>query len=303
MLEFLGRLLGWLRGGAAAASSYALHALLLLLPILVANGAAAVGSWMVRALQLLLQLPGLVAGGVAVAAPHVQHVLLQLAALMADWALTAGSHVLHVSQQLAALAVYGLQLGWGAALVLAFVYLSRFRIGTEWLQYLESQWDLLQAWAWAYIMRERRWLALWKAFVRNRKRLKYTILALRLVKLIRLTYVFMEDLFFTCYWFFLIFDDYARDLVADFYLYYDDYYLENDNVGFVTWYWYYIFREQSLYHQAARWAADPAPVRSQRQWEARWGAYMQGLRRAYLSHYSRVAIWLDAFRDAAGPGR
>ena len=105
--------------------------------------------------------------------------------------------------------------------------------------------------------------------MRNRKRLKYTILALRLVRLIRPTYVFKEDVFFTCYWFFLIFDDYARDLVADFYLYYDDYYLENDNVGFVAWYWYHIFKEQALYHQVARQAADPARPRSRRQWRAR----------------------------------
>ena len=295
--------MGWLWGGAAAAGSYALHVLLLLLPILVANGAAATGSYALRALQFLLQLPGLVVGGAAAAAPHVQHVLLQLSGLVVGGALAAGSYALHALQQLSALAVCGLQLACGAALVLAFVYLSRFRIGPEWCQYLESRWDRLQAVAWAYIMRERRWLALWKAFVRNRKRLKYTILFLRLVSLIRLTYVFMEDVFFTCYWFFLIFDDYARDLVVDFYLYYDDYYIENDNVGFVAWYWFYIFREQSLYHQAARQAADPARPRCRRGWGARWGAYLHGLRRAYLGHYSRVAIWLDAFRDAAGPRR
>ena len=299
----MGRLLGWLRGGAAAAGSYALHVLLLLLPVLVANGAAATGSYALRALRLLLQLPGLVVSATAAAAPHVLHVLQQLAALAVAEVQAAGSWALHVLHQLAALAACGSQLACGAALVLAFVYLSRFRIGPEWGQYLASKWELLQAWAWAYIMRERRWLALWKAFVRNRKRLKYTILALRLARLIRLTYVFMEDVFFTCYWFFLIFDDYARDLVADFHLYYDDYYLENDNVGFVTWYWFHIFKEQALYHQVARQAADPVQPRSRRQWGARWGAYLHGLRRAYLGHYSRVAIWLDAFRDAAGPRR
>lgn len=299
--------MGWLRGSAAAAGSYALHALLLLLPVLAANGPAAVGSYVLRALQLLQQLPTLVAGGAVAAAPHVQHVLLELSALVAAWVQAAGFCALHVLQQLSALAVYGLRLACGAALVLALVSLSRdrdrFRVRLEWCRYVESRWERFQAGAWAYIMRERRWLALWKAFVRNRKRLKYTILALRLVSLIRLTYVFMEDVFFTCYWFFLIFDDYARDLVEDFYLYYDDYYLENDNVGFVAWYWFHIFKEQALYHQVARQAADPKRPQSQRRWGARWGAYLHGLRRAYLGHYSRVAIWLDAFRDAAGPRR
>jgi hypothetical protein len=158
VLEFLGRLLGWLRGGAASAGSYALHVLLLLLPVLVANGASAVGSYVLRTLQLLLQLPALV----AVAAPHVQHVLLQLAASVVAWAQAAGSCVLHVLQQLSALAVCGLQLACGAALALAFVYLARsqLRVKREWCQYLASKWELLQAWAWAYIMRERRWLAL-----------------------------------------------------------------------------------------------------------------------------------------------
>ena len=152
--------MGWLRGGAAAAGSYALHVLLLLLPVLVANGAAATGSYVLRALQLLQLLPGLVMGAAAAAAPHVLHVLQELAALAAAEAQAAGSWVLHVLQELAALAVYGSQLACGAALVLAFVYLSRFRIGPEWGQYLASRWELLQAEAWAYIMRERRWLAL-----------------------------------------------------------------------------------------------------------------------------------------------
>lgn len=88
--------------------------------------------------------------------------------------------------------------------------------------------------------------------MRNRKRIKYTMIVLRLAELVRLTYVFVEDIFLTCYWYYLIVEDYARDLVGDLYIYYDDYYLENENLAITFWYYRYIFREQVLYYQVAR---------------------------------------------------
>lgn len=87
--------------------------------------------------------------------------------------------------------------------------------------------------------------------MRNRKRIKYALITLRLVKLIRLTYVFVEDIFLTCYWYYLTVQDYAVELVCDFYIFYEEYFLEMENLAYVFWYNRHIFREQVLYFQVA----------------------------------------------------
>ena len=215
VLQFLGRLLGWLRGGAAAASS----------------AVSAVLGWTAT----------LVSGG--------------------------------------------LQVAGGAVLVFAFARLPRWKLDptTWWLL-----WQRLRTAAGAYIMRKRRWLNLYRSFVRNRRRLKYTLIELRLVELVRLTYVFVEDIFFTCYWYYLVMQDYARELVRDFMIYYDDYYLETEDLAFTYWYFYYIFREQVLYYHAARRALGTlagALTTNRRSYVLQWRLALQRRRLPRLSYY------------------
>lgn len=146
----------------------------------------------------------------------------------------------------------GLQLAGAAALVALFVAALWGRNYYVNRRPLDAAVDWLLQAIGAFLLRKRRWLWLFRAFVRNRYYIKHTAIFLRLVSLIRLTYIFVEDIGLTCWWYFLILEDYARDLVCDFLVHYEDYYVETDNLSFVYWYFFYIFREQVLYYQVAR---------------------------------------------------
>jgi hypothetical protein len=233
-------------------------------------------------------------------ASDVLHILGWLLGWLWGGARTAGAYALQVLAQLPVLAVGGAQLGLGLAMVAVFVGFTRFASRVLDRARLQRGWHRLLRAAAAYIMRKRRWLRLWKAFVRNRKRIKYTLLLLHLVDLIRVTYVWLEDMFFTCYWYFLVMQDAAGVLVDDFYIYYEEYYIEMENVMFVYWYYFYIFREQALYFQLVRRVMGGRPVEGRRAWHLQWEAYLRARRLSYMAYYYWSAFYAHFHR---GKGR
>lgn len=222
VLYFLGRLLGWLRGGASSASSYMLH--------------------------VLSQVPALLTGAA--------------------------------------------QLGLAVAAVGVFVFLSRFALQRRpVLRVRERARVYVVAAVKAYVMHKRRWLGLWKAFVRNRRRIKFTLLWLNLVKLLRVTYVLVEDIFWTCRWYFWVMQDYAWTLAEDFLIYYEEYFIESENLAFTYWYYFYIFREQVLYFEVARRVLRGASFRGRRRHQLRWAAALRRRRLDYLAYHDWVAYF------------
>ena len=205
----------------------------------------------------------------------------------------SSSYVLAVLARLPRLVEGGLQLAGAAALVALFV------AGLWGLKAQVNRQPLDEAWArllqaiGAYLSRERRWLRLFKAFVRNRYYIKHTAMFLRLVSLIRLTYVFVEDICLTCWWYFLILDDYVRDLVADFLTHYEDYYVESDNLCFVYWYFFYIFREQVIYYRVAERALWGRTLANRRRRLLQWRAHFQQRRIDHLFYYFWGSLRLE----------
>jgi hypothetical protein len=144
-----------------------------------------------------------------------------------------------------------LQLSAGALLVALFVYCSRWTISRRvaW-QIAQLPHNLKDSLIW-YIMRERRWVRLFRAFVSWRHFLKSLVLGTRLLRYLRVAYVFAEDAFLTGCWYFYVFRGYADDLLEDFMEYWEDCYHEIYNIRFSHWYFFYIFREQALYYGVA----------------------------------------------------
>ena len=88
--------------------------------------------------------------------------------------------------------------------------------------------------------------------MRIRKRIKWGLIFSRLARLVRVIYIFAEDIFFTCYWYYLMMEDYARYLLADFFEAYDDFYHEVDNISIVFWHYCHILKEQAKYYWVGR---------------------------------------------------
>lgn len=223
--------------------------------------------------------------------------VVSTAAEVGGWAATLGRALLWLVAQMPLIARVLFWLTLGGSLLATAAYLTRFVLDLRFvLRWRRQLWEA----AVAYLARRRRWLSLFKLFVRNRKRIKYALLFSRVIEVIRAGYVFVEDVFFTSYWYFLILHDYACDLLTGFLEHFEDYFVEMDNFGLTHWYYLYIYWEQALYHLVGRLVLHVPRLHRRR--PRRW-APSRGRRRRLVVYYVCVVMWIYTHRNKMGPRR